>query len=378
MSLRVAIVSPFPEDPNLIVGGVAGVSVCLSRVLCDTYGVQVHVVAPCPPSHPSFRKWRGITIHNVPQSLLPGFIDYWSIFRKKVHAKLEEISPDITHFQGVAGWTIGYKKPYVLTIHGITEKDVLYKGGPLVSLRSGIIAMVETKGRKNTRNTIVISPYVLEELRDQVAGRTWAIENPVSDEFFNIHRIHRKQEQARLLFGGSVIERKNVLGLIQAFRSVLKYCPATTLRIVGPLSQKSYVDSCKQYVRRNGLEKKVFFLGPKNTEKMRQELSKASCLALVSFQETAPLIIEEAMAAGVPVVASRICGIPYMVEEGKNGFLVDPNSTLEIASKLLVFLKDQKLSTEMIAHCRKVARQRFHVKVVARETLKVYEAILAE
>lgn len=373
MSLKLAIVSPFPEDPNTIVGGVDAVSVHLSRALCDKYGVEVHVVAPSSGRYPSCTNWNGVTIHRITTSFLPGFIDYWSIYRRRIHAKLQEITPDITHFQAIAGWTIGYNKSYVLTIHGINEKDILYKGGPLVSLRSKIISIVETKGRKKAKNAIIISPYVFEELKGQIRGRIWAIENPVPDKLFD---LVRKNSQAQVFFAGAVIERKNVLGLIKAFHRVLENCPLATLRIAGPLSQKFYANTCKDYVKHSGLQDKVFFLGSLNNHRMRQELSKASCLTLVSFQETAPVIIEEAMAAGVPVLGSRICGIPYLVEEGKTGFLVNPRSLQEIASKLEILLRNKKINAVMSNNCKEIARQRFHVNAVADHTLKVYKAVL--
>lgn len=375
MALRVAIISAFPENPNLILGGVAGVTVYLSRALRDLYGIDVHIITPGVPGNTLHSSWEGITIHRLPVTGILNFVDYWTFFRKRLHAKLDEIDPNITHFQGVAGWALGYSKPYVLTIHGINEKDLLYKGGYAVNIRSKIVAMVEKKVRSKSKNLIIINPYLLEELSSQIKGKTWMIENPVAELFF---RIPRNVEKARVFFAGAVIKRKNVLGLIRAFNLVKNSYPAATLRIAGPIKKNSYIEACKNYILNHGLKKSVLFLGPQSNEQMQDELSKASCLALPSFQETAPLIIEEAMAAGVPILTSRRCGMPYMVEDNKTGFLVNPNSTQEIASKLLSLIIDPKLNITMSSNCKKMALKRFHINVVAKSTMNVYQKVLAK
>ena len=107
-----------------------------------------------------------------------------------------------------------------------------------------------------------------------------------------------------------------------------------------------------------------------------RELTQAACLALVSHQETAPMIIAEAMAASVPVIASRITGIPYMIEEGQTGFGVNQNDAGDIASKLIALLSDKNRNQAMGRRCQEVALRRFHADVVAAQTLKVYEQII--
>ena len=82
--------------------------------------------------------------------------------------------------------------------------------------------------------------------------------------------------------------------------------------------------------------------------------------------------IAEAMAAGVPVVASDRCGMPYMVRHGETGFLVDPQDVEELAARLAVLLGDPGRRRRMGELARTLARDRFHPDVVARRTLDVY------
>ena len=107
-------------------------------------------------------------------------------------------------------------------------------------------------------------------------------------------------------------------------------------------------------------------------ERIREELSQASVFALVSLEENSPMGIEEAMAAGVPVVTSNRCGMPYMVRHGESGFLVDPNDPVDIAYRLESILGDDVLREAMGKRSKTIAEDRFHPRIVARRTREVY------
>lgn len=82
--------------------------------------------------------------------------------------------------------------------------------------------------------------------------------------------------------------------------------------------------------------------------------------------------IEEAMAAGVPVVTSNRCGMPYMILDGQSGFLVDPNDPRDIARRLGQLLENDGLRRSMGAKGREIALDRFHPAKVATRTRDVY------
>lgn len=84
------------------------------------------------------------------------------------------------------------------------------------------------------------------------------------------------------------------------------------------------------------------------------------------------------MAAGLPVLASPIGGIPWMIEEGKAGLLFDPRKQREMADCLIEVLRDPALCERMGQAAREKARRRFRPDVVARETLDVYQQAIDE
>lgn len=373
--MKIAMVSPFPQQRNLFGGGVEAAASVLAYGLHAVAKVDIHVIAPSSGLSPVTEERDGITLHWLPTGRLPGFISYWTSFPRALHNLLREIQPNITHFQGLAGWTLGYDAPYVLTIHGIMERDMSYQSGPVVGLRKAVIALVERAGRRRSSHTIVISPYVLDQIGSQILGKRHFIENPVDCEVFG---VKRNCQLPQVLYVGRINKRKNVEGLIEAFALLRVMSPNASLRLAGEPDSSSYLERCKRLVQLHGLQESVHFLGKVDRTTVLDELSQAACLVLVSRQETAPIIVEEAMAAHVPVVASRLCGLPHLIEDAGTGFLVDPNNPKYIAEKIHTVLSNSKLGSAMGERAREIALSRFHAHVVAERTLALYKEILNE
>ena len=345
------MVTPYPEEEGRITGGVESVAKNLVNGLKKYPEIELHIVSPS--KRKSGQETRnGIIIHWIKSSRLPGFIRYWTFTRIDIQKTLRKIKPDIAHFQGGAGWSIGYRKPYILTIHGITEMDILYTGGPLLQMRYRLVAYIEKIARLRAKDVILISPYVKSEIGNQLVGRCWYIENPVSDDFF---RVTRELDTPRVLFVGRI--------------------PSAVLRIAGVPDAFEYEEECREKCKELGLGNSVYFIGNLNRQQLIQELGMTSCLALVSFQETAPMIVEEAMAASVPVIASNRCGLPDMVADGKSGYLVDPLDEKQISDLLCSLLIDTEKNLSFGKFGREIATQRFHMDQVTKMTIDLYKSV---
>ena len=128
----------------------------------------------------------------------------------------------------------------------------------------------------------------------------------------------------------------------------------------------------RERIKQKGLEEHTLLLGGLDTEQVHKELSAAGIFALTSLEENSPMGIEGAMVAGVPVVTSNRCGMPYMVRDGESGLLVDPNDTDDIARWLAQLLENDELRWSIGAKGREIALDRFHPAKVATRTLEVY------
>ncbi|HSS75166.1 MAG TPA: glycosyltransferase [Thermoanaerobaculia bacterium] len=124
-------------------------------------------------------------------------------------------------------------------------------------------------------------------------------------------------ERGYLLFVGRLRIRKGVEVLLEALRDL----PGAKLRIAGDGEHRERLE------RRAGelkLGKAVTFLGNRGAGDVRRLLAGAAALVVPSTYEGMPLVVLEAMAAGVPVVASAVSGIPEVVVDGETGWLVPP------------------------------------------------------
>lgn len=365
--MRVVVITPFTTAPGLSAGGVESVAECLVASLSRLADVAIDVIAPSIEGRQDIEQRDFGSVHWLPHSR-PAFLGYWLGFRWRVHERLRELGPDVAHFQGFAGWALGYRPPSVVTIHGIPELDTRYSGKPGARFRSLVIELVESRARARDDAKIIISPYVSEILGGRLCGRQWHIENPVHPDFF---ALSRSPVAGRLLYVGRISSRKNIENLLRAFARVAAVVPNATLRLAGTAESPEFMSACRSLADELCIAGRIAWLGNLPRQELLHEYENAAALALLSHQETAPMVIAEAMAAAIPVVASRVCGNPHLVQEGATGWLADPSSVEEIAQRLVLALQDRE-NAEIGRRARQHAMARFDPQGVARRTHEVY------
>jgi glycosyltransferase involved in cell wall biosynthesis len=369
--MKVAVATAFPADTTAPHGGVEAVSVNLVEALSAFDDLDLHVVTTDRQvRQPEERRWGRATIHRLPHSGARVLIDATGPGRRQLHAFLTRLAPAVVHSHDVFGLMVkGLPIPRVHTIHGFIHGDTLVSGERFAWLRSQLWRRIETSGWADQPHIISISPYVRERLTGIAKGMIHDVENPIAPRFFAI----RRDERALTIFSAAVVcRRKNTLGLVNAFASVVRSGIDARLRLAGTVTEEEYGQAVRARVRELGLDSRVDWLGGLKVAAIERELAAASVFALVSREENAPLGIEEAMAAGVPVVTSNRCGMPYMVAHGETGFLVDPENAEDIARRLCELLADRHRRQTMGERAREIARARFHPSAVAARTRQVY------
>jgi glycosyltransferase involved in cell wall biosynthesis len=370
---KVAFVTAFPADVSTPHGGVESVSVNLVDALMDFDDLDLHVVTTQPRGSalPATSAWKRATIHRLPQRAGRILVDAIGPGRRQMREFLTKLAPDVVHAHDVYGLMVkGLDLPRIQTIHGFIYGDTLVAAQPLARIRSWAWKRVETAGWADQPHIIAISPYVRERLTGIARGTIHDIENPIARSFFDVRRVEREPT----VFSAAVIsQRKNTLALVDAFARLVREGRSVRLRLAGPVVEPPYGERVDRRIRELGLEGRIDRLGAIGSDEVRRELSRATVFALVSLEENAPLGIEEAMAAGVPVVTSNRCGMPYMVRHGETGYLVDPLDASDIARRLALVLDDGDRRRRMSEAARRAALERFHPASVAARTRRVYE-----
>jgi len=376
--MRVAIFSRYPGDSEHPRGGVEAVTVVLVKALAQLGDLDVHVITleRCR-EEPAVERDSKVTVHRLPRPSWPEVIDIFvGPGRRRLMRYLEELKPDVLHTHETYGLALGsISIPHVFTVHGFDHANLVADSARHAWLRSRLWRHAERRGLSNQKHIISITPYVRTMIESQTKAQIYDIDNPVDERFF---QIERRPEPGRILCVGWINERKNTLGSVEAFARIAGRFPDARLVIAGEAQDSEYSGRVRRSIEQHGVGSQTEMLGHINHAQLMEELGKASVFLLPSRQENAPMAIAEAMAAGIPIIAANRCGMPYMVAEGRTGFLIDPASTGQIADRLARLIGSQSLSQQMGQAGRQLALERFHPRVVAEKTRAVYKRICAE
>jgi len=123
-----------------------------------------------------------------------------------------------------------------------------------------------------------------------------------------------------------------------------------------------------------GLDRRVFFLGYRAD--VAALLSESDVLVLTSTLEATPYVILEAMASGLPVVASNLFGIPEIVRDGETGILVDPGARDDIVRAIAALERDRDRGVRMGRAARKRYEEMFRIERCVEDTQAIYRDLL--
>lgn len=146
----------------------------------------------------------------------------------------------------------------------------------------------------------------------------------------------RQGRGARLLFVGRLAAVKGIAVLFQAFAAARAQRPDLTLTLIGDGPERPALES---EARALGIADALTFAGYQSQEAVAEALTRAEALVLPSFAEGVPVVLMEAMAARLPVVATRVAGVPELVEDGVSGLLVPPGDPVPLTAAILSALQ---------------------------------------
>jgi glycosyltransferase involved in cell wall biosynthesis len=172
-----------------------------------------------------------------------------------------------------------------------------------------------------------------------------------------------EDEPGYLLVVGRLRIRKGVDVLLAAMPELLRRHPAARLLIAGDGEHRAALE---REAAALALGAAVSFLGRADAARVRRLLRGAAALVVPSTYEGMPLVVLEAMEASVPVVASRVAGIPEVVDDGRTGWLVPPEEPARLAAALAAALDDPGAAARRGAAGRRLLAERFRPVHAAR------------
>ncbi len=333
--------------------------------------------------------FKSINSANPLTLLLFLFNPYSFIVLRKV---LKEYEPDIIHLHTVHQVTPSVlfllkKYPTVMTLHGpesflskllfwcmkpsylnyFYEKQNLNVMGKLSLYFNHVQKSIYKLGLKNIDLFIAPSKYIQNAAKSDVSPITHL------PNFVELREFHELKNNYNLLFVGRMEKVKGIEFLIKAISLIIKVFPQTTLTIIGDGLNKENLLSLTKSLQ---LENYIHFAGWVKNKDLDIYYEKASIVVIPSvWPENFPTVCNEAMSAGRPVIGTNVGGIPEIIDDGVNGYLVEPQSPEQIAEKVIKLFSEENLLKEFGKNARKKAEE-FGIEKYSENTVKIYEEVL--
>jgi phosphatidylinositol alpha-mannosyltransferase len=180
---------------------------------------------------------------------------------------------------------------------------------------------------------------------------------------------HLRDDNLNILFVGRLEKRKGLGDLLRAYRAMISRIPQARLIIVGDGPLRGRAES---YIARHRLSNVVMAGYVPETVKPRYYTSADIFCAPATGAESFGIVLLEALASGLPVVATEVPGYMSVLESGRDSITVPPKNWRELAASLVILARDPELRSRMSDYARHKAR-RYAWGVVASEIVGVYQ-----
>ncbi|MCD8288236.1 MAG: glycosyltransferase family 4 protein [Porphyromonadaceae bacterium] len=264
----------------------------------------------------------------------------------------------IVHLHGASGKSFYRKRFYINLCH-------LFKVKIIYHIHSGHFKKFADTHLRTVQKTLCKCDTVV------ALSRTWetyftsigckkvvTIPNPIAPpQFFP---VKKEPGQLHLLFLGTITQQKGIYDLLHTIK---RYKKELSNKVYLHIGGKGEERQLRQEMAELAMDDRVIYHGFVANEEKFRLFCLSDVLVLPSYIEGLPISILEAMSYGMPVIASRVGGIPDIVKDKETGYLITPGNTEELGEAILTLLNDPQKRAEMGKKAEESARNHFPQKV---------------
>lgn len=382
-SVDVVIVGDFPQSLELIRGGVQASMYGLAKVLSNHSEVKSLRVVSLPSKDQQCDEEKNVDGIQVMYMSLPLAFLFSGVLRIPT-LWLQGIGKKayVHHVHGT-GWVqalmiIIYRllsRRFVWTVHGIVEKEEKDKFRYDPTIKKLLYVLLYTGIERMclilTRQIIVDTPYV----QDVIANRTRATIHVIPQGIFcsEFRKTYRSGSHniKSVVSLGVIARRKGHHFLLQAFRKAWDDDHDLRLIILGSVTEPDYLAELEQIIIDLQLSQVAYIHANAPREKLISSLSEAGVFALHSEEESQGIAICEALAAGLPVIATSVGGIPHVVKHQRSGLLSPFGDVDNFAKSISQLTQNAQLYEEMARNALEDSAL-FDWSTIAKQVLEVY------
>lgn len=367
--LTIAQIGSFPISVDCIRGGVESSVYGVSKALSQTHNVHAYDV-PRLGGEDKQENLNGIVVHRYENNGKRNMHARWRV--KQVVEDILSINPDIVHIHGTNQYSYDIYCQLVeagvkvmLTVHGLAhveKRNALRKKKSLKTLFQYIVqSKTEYALLSKVPEIIVDTEYVANQIRACHAEgkirrmpKMYVIPQGINEKYADLN----SSCLSPLVFSlGAISKRKGHLLLVKAFEQLCVQIPDAKLIIAGIVAEQDYYDNLQQYIAQSKYADKIRLCINLSQDEIFQLYQDARIFALHSQEESQGIVFAEAMAVGLPIVSTKVGGIPYVVQDGMTGLLSSYEQVDAFAHNMSVLLQDKYLYQTMSMNCKLEAQQ---------------------
>jgi glycosyltransferase involved in cell wall biosynthesis len=371
-----------PEYPHTLTGNSGGIGTSIKNLAKGLLeeGCEVRVLVYGQKQEGVFDD-EGICIQQIKNVKLKGLS--WYLTRKKIEKIINKLvlSNDIDLVE-VPDWTgiSSFIKPNCQVVMRLNGSDTYFCNldGRSVKWKN---KFHEKKALLNADALISVSQFTAYKTNAVFCTNKKFTIIPNSIDLKSFERDKTLSEEPNtVLYFGSLIRKKGLLELPLIFNELVKLNPGAKLILVGKdvsdiVSGSSSTWQMMQVQFSEAASKQVKYLGSVPYSEIHNYINQASVCVFPSFAEALPVSWIEAMAMKKAIVASNVGWAKEVIEDGMNGFLVDPKNHVEYAAKINTLLSNEQLREDFGESAREKVIQKFSISVVAKQSLAFYQSL---
>jgi glycosyltransferase involved in cell wall biosynthesis len=338
----------------------------LARHIATEPGIDLHLLS----LHPHLAADCHFSENGCNYHLLRGgrfslqLLTQYRLDRRKLVAELIRLRPDVVQAFGTEG-PYGYAAvtspfPNVVYLQGIVSELVRQarQAYNLDWVRLFMSQFVERYVVRRGKYFIAESRFSADFVRSQnPSASILMFPNLIRTEFFGVERSVIGLE-TDITFVGRVTESKGIFDLVEAFSELHGDFPDIRLKLIGPTDDEAERLRIERKLQQLNIGQFVLLAGMQSSEYIVRELESALMMVYPTHLDTSPNSVFEAMVAGVPVIATRVGGIPDMIEHNATGVLVAPRDPTALAQAMRFLLQNPDERRRLGDNARRVIRDR--------------------
>lgn len=280
---------------------------------------------------------------------------------------------------------VGGNALYIMKKKGLIHSSTIRTVHHVDTFRSKKFLDFQETAVRYCDHKMVVSKYWQRYLKKKLNIDAYLVYNAIETELFNpsvdgnaIREKHELGDRPLVLFVGGLEPRKGLEYILMALELVQKKVPEVQLIGIGKGAFTSYPGEETFFnvlIKRLGLEDHVEFVFDIDDNELAKYYAACDVFALPSRMEGWGLSIMEAMATGKPVVATKVGGIPELVENKINGYLCNPGDVTAIAKRIIHLLKNEDVAERMGKEGVRKASS-YSWEKTAKKVNNIYEKIL--